>query len=420
MFGKNSKMGYIYFYILLQLNPVCMLRIPDMYKNSEDILSALSLRILQDIVSGIHDKLKRRWPRDLLAEQESTSRNRGDTEYEYDYYDDDSDTYDEDDDEAEDVGTTKHHGGSGHQHNSTGGARNHPAAQSSALKRRAPRSIGHKYNVVISQNSKYGPTSKPPLDVQARIVLEKDGYQELVGAPSASVTRHGHGCHSHHSVYERRSRVMVTEASPRDRIYQEQVGHRESSIVSPSNVRRDRKKFNGNGGGRSGETNAGHHGVRHSSSSAGCSSPAVHYEGNNNHPNRMSDGRMKHHSGKVKDWMMTVWSSDFHPDPRAHFRMDRDGYVTIEEPGVYYVYAQLFFASQQDVSGYQIFKNGEIAFQCTVTSSGSHLKRNTCYTGGLLNLTTGDRLSVQEVTTYSERLMRFEKGMSFFGMFKVN
>ncbi|KAG8230787.1 hypothetical protein J437_LFUL011351 [Ladona fulva] len=132
-----------------------------------------------------------------------------------------------------------------------------------------------------------------------------------------------------------------------------------------------------------------------------------HYEGN---------GRIRHMEGIFKDWRLKDWAIRF----GRHFQLDQTvGTVNVRESGIYFVYAQVHYSDNHDVNGFRILVNNVAVLQCTVTShGGAHLKSNTCYTGGLVELRTGDNLSVRDLAAL--RYSIFEAGKSFFGLFRVS
>ncbi|XP_075211081.1 uncharacterized protein LOC142318382 [Lycorma delicatula] len=123
----------------------------------------------------------------------------------------------------------------------------------------------------------------------------------------------------------------------------------------------------------------------------------------------------RYHPGKhLKDWELQMGT-------KSSFEM-KDGILTVKNnPGLYFIYAQVFFYDERDVCGFYVLKNNDIIFQCKITSihenSGNVHKRNSCYSGSLVHLKTGDQLKVLE--TEENRITDFEKSKSFFGLFKV-
>ncbi|KAK9505836.1 hypothetical protein O3M35_009809 [Rhynocoris fuscipes] len=86
-----------------------------------------------------------------------------------------------------------------------------------------------------------------------------------------------------------------------------------------------------------------------------------HYEGNHRmyHPNRI-----------FRDWTPAEWVSDFNVDSQVEFD---NGYVTITDaPGIYFFYAQIFYADTHDSSGYKVLVNNHPVFQCTTTAKNKN------------------------------------------------
>ena len=76
-----------------------------------------------------------------------------------------------------------------------------------------------------------------------------------------------------------------------------------------------------------------------------------------------------------------------------------DGVVTVSQPGIYFIYAQINYVDSQDVNAFQILVNDSEWLMCTTMTHtpGHTTKVNTCYTGGVRFLEAGDRVVVRNI-----------------------
>uniref|UniRef100_A0A4P6D6Y5 Putative tumor necrosis factor triatoma dimidiata n=1 Tax=Rhodnius prolixus TaxID=13249 RepID=A0A4P6D6Y5_RHOPR len=134
-------------------------------------------------------------------------------------------------------------------------------------------------------------------------------------------------------------------------------------------------------------------------------------------PHYEANHRMYHPEGVFRNWTPAAWV------PHG-----RDGQIVLEEeniivkqPGIYYLYAQIFYANSHDRSGFRVFVNHRPVFQCTTTTrnchGSNHMKWNSCFTGGLVKLQEYDNITLREIE--GDRYTVFEKTKSFFGLFRV-
>uniref|UniRef100_A0A1B6MSB9 THD domain-containing protein n=2 Tax=Graphocephala atropunctata TaxID=36148 RepID=A0A1B6MSB9_9HEMI len=97
------------------------------------------------------------------------------------------------------------------------------------------------------------------------------------------------------------------------------------------------------------------------------------------------------------------------------------GIFMVKEPGIYFMYAQIFFTSRHERSGFHIKKNGSNVGQCMTTthSPGSDVKRNTCFTALILHLQEQDSLLITEVDGSKYRDTSFKDSHSYFGLIQL-
>ncbi|BES92591.1 TNF(Tumour Necrosis Factor) family [Nesidiocoris tenuis] len=144
------------------------------------------------------------------------------------------------------------------------------------------------------------------------------------------------------------------------------------------------------------------------------STKTTHYQGNHR----------VFQSGVIAEWEPARWMHELGQTSSFHLDSGRSEVSIKEESrGVYYVYAQVFYADSHDTAGFGIFVNHENVFQCTVTSlhhMDTHrhrVKSNSCYTGGLVKLAAGDKVTLREIEGTRSTVMNAPK--SFFGMYRV-
>lgn len=78
------------------------------------------------------------------------------------------------------------------------------------------------------------------------------------------------------------------------------------------------------------------------------------------------NGRAKHNEGIFKAWRPSDWVNDL--GMGGHFTLSRDGRLTVHEPGLYIVYAQIHYLDEHDENGFHILVNGHPILQCLVRS----------------------------------------------------
>lgn len=136
-----------------------------------------------------------------------------------------------------------------------------------------------------------------------------------------------------------------------------------------------------------------------------------HYDGND---------RMYHPDGRFKDWVPSGWVTN--TGMTSHFTV-QDGRIRISKPGLYLVYAQIYYADHHDINGFRIYQNDNIVAQCTtmtysLVDNQRVMKRNTCFTSVLIYTQASDTISLREVE--GERYTIFEPTKSFFGLVRLN
>ncbi|RZF38148.1 hypothetical protein LSTR_LSTR005509 [Laodelphax striatellus] len=124
-----------------------------------------------------------------------------------------------------------------------------------------------------------------------------------------------------------------------------------------------------------------------------------------------SNHRRFHPGGIIKDWN-TIFTS-------SSTLNIREGKLTVNSAGLYFVYAQVFYSNAHDVNSFRIIHNDQSIMQCTTYTNHNtnSAPRYSCFTGALAYLADGDSLYVRDVEERRHTL--FEKTKTFFGLFKV-
>ncbi|XP_057661736.1 protein eiger [Diorhabda carinulata] len=150
--------------------------------------------------------------------------------------------------------------------------------------------------------------------------------------------------------------------------------------------------------------------------------PSAHYNGdtsnyvNGQHSNYFGNGHLRHPQSRFIDWKASDWVQSLGMED--HFNLN-NGYLTIKNPGLYFIYSQVYYLDEHDTTGYKVMKNNQGILQCTLTvhSVERRLKGNTCFTAGVEYFAANDKLSIEDIT--EGMLSKFEVGKSFFGVIKL-
>lgn len=78
----------------------------------------------------------------------------------------------------------------------------------------------------------------------------------------------------------------------------------------------------------------------------------------------VGNGKGRHHQGVFKAWRASDWMSDL--GMTRHFALANDGRLTVQDPGLYLVYAQIHYLDQHDENGFQVLVNEQPILQCMV------------------------------------------------------
>ncbi|XP_016973718.1 protein eiger isoform X2 [Drosophila rhopaloa] len=103
----------------------------------------------------------------------------------------------------------------------------------------------------------------------------------------------------------------------------------------------------------------------------------------------------------------------------GHFQA-HDGVLTVINPGLYYVYAQICYNNSHDQNGFIVFHGDSPFLQClnTVPTNMPH-KVHTCHTSGLIYLERNGRIHLKDIHNDRNVVLREANNRSYFGIFKV-
>ncbi|XP_018392639.1 PREDICTED: uncharacterized protein LOC108771754 isoform X2 [Cyphomyrmex costatus] len=127
------------------------------------------------------------------------------------------------------------------------------------------------------------------------------------------------------------------------------------------------------------------------------------------------NGRARHYNGVFRAWQPSEWVADL--GMSRHFTLAGDGKLTVHEPGLYLVYAQIHYLDEHDENGFHVLVNGRPILQCMVYSPGMGHKSRSCFSAQVTILQAGDHLVLKDIG--SARYTLFQHDKSFFGLVKV-
>lgn len=98
------------------------------------------------------------------------------------------------------------------------------------------------------------------------------------------------------------------------------------------------------------------------------------------------------------------------------FKLNQRGLLTVNDTGLYFVYAQITYMDQSVNSGFSIVVNGRKHTSCSVHGQYNE-KANTCYTAALVDLDNNSQIEIRDMDTRRAYLPYHEK--TFFGLYKL-
>ncbi|KAL6254673.1 hypothetical protein P5V15_013980 [Pogonomyrmex californicus] len=146
---------------------------------------------------------------------------------------------------------------------------------------------------------------------------------------------------------------------------------------------------------------------------------AIHYGGDSTlfstQDEHTGNGRARHYNSIFRAWQPSEWVADL--GMSRHFTLANDGILTVHEPGLYLVYAQIHYLDEHDENGFHLLVNGRPILQCMVYSPGRGHKSRSCFSAQVTVLQAGDHLVLKDIG--SARYTLFQHDKSFFGLVKV-
>ncbi|CAL4091270.1 unnamed protein product [Meganyctiphanes norvegica] len=112
-----------------------------------------------------------------------------------------------------------------------------------------------------------------------------------------------------------------------------------------------------------------------------------------------------------KGWSSSPWMDKLGLNRKYQLSQ---GTVTVKEPGLYYIYAQVLYENSRFGTGFQIVVDGIPVLQCTLAPSQP---ANSCHTSGATYLPRNAQVLIQDLENYTTPVVREEN--SFFGLIKL-
>ncbi|KAH8269455.1 hypothetical protein KR018_003389 [Drosophila ironensis] len=106
-------------------------------------------------------------------------------------------------------------------------------------------------------------------------------------------------------------------------------------------------------------------------------------------------------------------------DWQRHFTV-RDGVLSVHQPGLYYVYAQICYNNTHDQNGFIVFRGLHPFLQCLNTvPTNMPQKVHTCHTSGLIHLGEDDTIHLKDIHQDRGTVLRNSNNRSYFGIIKL-
>ncbi|XP_037717010.1 protein eiger isoform X1 [Drosophila subpulchrella] len=140
------------------------------------------------------------------------------------------------------------------------------------------------------------------------------------------------------------------------------------------------------------------------------SKPAAHFH---------LSSRRRHQGSSGYHGDMYIGNDNENNSYQGHFQT-RDGVLTVMNPGLYYVYAQICYNNSHDQNGFIVFQGDTPFLQCLNTvPTNMPNKVHTCHTSGLIHLERNERIHLKDIHNDRNAVLRESNNRSYFGIFKV-
>lgn len=147
-----------------------------------------------------------------------------------------------------------------------------------------------------------------------------------------------------------------------------------------------------------------------------ANAPAAHFHLNRKIPDRFASIKIDSFSGDMYIGHPS-WSNEIEVD--KYFKVE-NGVLTVYEPGLYYVYAQICYNNTHDQNGFVIFHGHKPFLQClnTVPTNMPH-KIHTCHTSGLIYLKEHETIHLRDFHSDRNAILKDANNRSYFGLIKI-
>lgn len=111
------------------------------------------------------------------------------------------------------------------------------------------------------------------------------------------------------------------------------------------------------------------------------------------------------------------WTNEQEVD--NHFQVE-NGVLTVQEPGLYYVYAQICYHNNSTRNGFIIFHGDKPFLQCLSNIFTNNVPMlNTCHTSGLIYLRHNEHIHIRDFNANREAILKHTNNRSYFGLIKI-
>ncbi|XP_002050430.3 protein eiger isoform X1 [Drosophila virilis] len=142
---------------------------------------------------------------------------------------------------------------------------------------------------------------------------------------------------------------------------------------------------------------------------------AAHFHLNRKVPHHQAPIRLHSYEGDMYMGHATASSDN---QWQQHFSVN-NGILTVHQPGLYYVYAQICYNNTHDQNGFIIFHGHNAFLQCLNTVPTHIDKIHTCHTSGLIQLQKEESIHLRDIHRDRNVMLRDISNRSYFGIIKI-
>ncbi|XP_030559350.1 protein eiger isoform X4 [Drosophila novamexicana] len=147
----------------------------------------------------------------------------------------------------------------------------------------------------------------------------------------------------------------------------------------------------------------------------GSLTAAAHFHLNRKVPHHQAPIRLHSYEGDMYMGHATASSDN---QWQQHFSVN-NGILTVHQPGLYYVYAQICYNNTHDQNGFIIFHGHNAFLQCLNTVPTHIDKIHTCHTSGLIQLQKEESIHLRDIHRDRNVMLRDVSNRSYFGIIKI-